>query len=248
MDYKFLTNLQDELALPDKGILSHVLQKDDYVNVTLFGFSAGEELSSHSAPTPAILYFLEGEANVQLGEDTVAAQARLVHLHASHASPRHSRENSRAYASGPDEVPSRHRPARKTLTDLLLIFLQRKNIGRSADRPMAISDANQSHINAAYIPAAARSLYGSTRLYFTIALGWLVTAVGIPMNRFRSTMAGVVSAGPLFGGGQVALEVFAQETFTNAFELDALSSTTMLLVKCRSWLGTAYSGSEAPLS
>ena len=75
MDYKFLTNLQEELALPDKGILSHVLQKDDYVNITLFGFSAGEELSSHSAPTPAILYFLEGEANVQLGEDTVAAQA-----------------------------------------------------------------------------------------------------------------------------------------------------------------------------
>ncbi len=75
MDYKFLTNLHDELALPEKGILSHVLQKDDYVNVTLFGFSAGEELSSHSAPTPAILYFLEGEANVQLGGDTVAAQA-----------------------------------------------------------------------------------------------------------------------------------------------------------------------------
>ena len=74
MDYKFLTNLQEELALPEKGILSHVLQKDDYVNVTLFGFAAGEELSSHSAPTPAILYFLEGEANVQLGQDTVAAQ------------------------------------------------------------------------------------------------------------------------------------------------------------------------------
>jgi quercetin dioxygenase-like cupin family protein len=74
MDYKFLTNLQEELALPEKGILSHILQKDDYVNVTLFGFAAGEELSSHSAPTPAILYFLEGEANVLLGQDTVAAR------------------------------------------------------------------------------------------------------------------------------------------------------------------------------
>ena len=40
MEYKFLTNLQEELALPEKGILSHVLQKDDYVNVTLFGFAA----------------------------------------------------------------------------------------------------------------------------------------------------------------------------------------------------------------
>lgn len=75
MDYKFLKNLQEELALPEKGILSHVLQKDDEVNVTLFGFAAGEELSSHSAPTPAFLYFLEGEADVQLGQDTVAARA-----------------------------------------------------------------------------------------------------------------------------------------------------------------------------
>ncbi len=75
MDYKFLKNLQEELALPEKGILSHVLQKDDQVNVTLFGFAAGEELSSHSAPTPALLYFLEGEADVQLGQDTVAARA-----------------------------------------------------------------------------------------------------------------------------------------------------------------------------
>jgi len=75
MDYRFLADLQEELALPEKGILSHVLQKDDHVNVTLFGFAAGEELSSHSAPTPAILYFLEGEANVQLGQDTVAAEA-----------------------------------------------------------------------------------------------------------------------------------------------------------------------------
>ena len=75
MDYTFLANLQKEFALPEKGILSHVLQKDEHVNVTLFGFSAGEELSAHSAPTPAILYFLEGEANVQLGQDTVNAQA-----------------------------------------------------------------------------------------------------------------------------------------------------------------------------
>ena len=75
MDYTFLANLHTEFALPEKGILSHVLHKDEHVNVTLFGFSAGEELSAHSAPTPAILYLLEGEANVQLGQDTVNAQA-----------------------------------------------------------------------------------------------------------------------------------------------------------------------------
>jgi quercetin dioxygenase-like cupin family protein len=74
MDYTFLANLQQEFALPEKGILSQVIHKDEFVNVTLFGFAAGEELSAHSAPTPAVLYFLEGEAEVQLGNDKVNAQ------------------------------------------------------------------------------------------------------------------------------------------------------------------------------
>jgi len=74
VDYTFLANLQQEFELPEKGILSRVLRKDEHVNVTLFGFSAGEELSAHSAPTPAVLYFLEGEAEVQLGGDKVQAQ------------------------------------------------------------------------------------------------------------------------------------------------------------------------------
>ncbi len=74
MDYTFLANLQTEFVLPEKGILSRVLHKDDHVNVTLFGFSAGETLSAHSAPTPAVLYFIEGEAEVLLGDDKVHAQ------------------------------------------------------------------------------------------------------------------------------------------------------------------------------
>jgi len=81
MDYTFLANLHQEFALPEKGILSRVLHKDNTVNVTLFGFSKGEELSSHSAPTPAILYFLEGEAEVQLGEDKINVQpGSFVHM------------------------------------------------------------------------------------------------------------------------------------------------------------------------
>ncbi len=74
MDYAFLTDLQTELELPAQGILSRVIQKDEHVNITLFGFSAGESLSAHSAPTPAVLYFLQGEAEVQLGESTVQAR------------------------------------------------------------------------------------------------------------------------------------------------------------------------------
>lgn len=75
MDYTFLADLNTEFALPENGILSRVLRKDEHVNITLFGFSVGQELSAHSAPTPAVLYFLEGEAEVLLGEDRVQARA-----------------------------------------------------------------------------------------------------------------------------------------------------------------------------
>jgi quercetin dioxygenase-like cupin family protein len=75
MDYAFFANLQQEFTLPEKGILSRILHKDEKVIVTLFGFAAGEELSAHSAPTAAVLYFLEGEAELQLGTDIVKAEA-----------------------------------------------------------------------------------------------------------------------------------------------------------------------------
>jgi quercetin dioxygenase-like cupin family protein len=75
MTYKFLADLRSEAEIPHKGILSQVLQKDDSVNITLFGMAAGEEISGHSAPTPAILYFLDGDADLQLGDDTVHATA-----------------------------------------------------------------------------------------------------------------------------------------------------------------------------
>lgn len=75
MDYRFIADLPAEVSLPEKGILSNVVHKDENAIVTLFAFSAGQELSAHSAPTSAILYFLEGEADVQLGTDTVHAKA-----------------------------------------------------------------------------------------------------------------------------------------------------------------------------
>ena len=74
MNYAFVANLPDEITVPEKGILSRIVHRDEYTSVTAFGFSAGEELSAHSASTPAVLYFLEGQAEVLLGEDKVLAQ------------------------------------------------------------------------------------------------------------------------------------------------------------------------------
>ena len=43
MEYTFIADLLAESKLPEKGILSNVLHKDESSNITLFGFSAGQE-------------------------------------------------------------------------------------------------------------------------------------------------------------------------------------------------------------
>ncbi len=67
--YEFFAELTKVIEIPPKGILSRTLQNDDRSKVILFGFAAGEELSAHTAPMPATLHFLQGEAEVRLGED-----------------------------------------------------------------------------------------------------------------------------------------------------------------------------------
>jgi len=63
----FIENIATEVPIPDKGILSHTLFNDDAVKVVAFGFSQGQELSAHTAPMAAILYFVRGEAELTLG-------------------------------------------------------------------------------------------------------------------------------------------------------------------------------------
>jgi len=39
MDYKFIADLLADVNVPTEGILSRVLQKDEHVNITLFGLA-----------------------------------------------------------------------------------------------------------------------------------------------------------------------------------------------------------------
>jgi quercetin dioxygenase-like cupin family protein len=71
----FSPDVRKEIDIPQRGILSRTLHDDSDIKVVLFGFSAGHELSAHSAPMPASLYFLEGEADLTLGGDTQLVQA-----------------------------------------------------------------------------------------------------------------------------------------------------------------------------
>ena len=73
-NYTHFLDIAKEVQPPDKGILSRTIFSDDRLKVVVFGFCQGEELSEHTASTPAILHFLQGEAKLTLGTDSVTAQ------------------------------------------------------------------------------------------------------------------------------------------------------------------------------
>ncbi len=72
--YLHFDNLTAQAPPPEGGILSRTLHTDDRTKVVLFGFAVGEELSEHTASMPAIMHFLEGEADVTVADDP--SQAR----------------------------------------------------------------------------------------------------------------------------------------------------------------------------
>lgn len=72
--YTLLTDLAGEIEPPADGTLSRTIHQDEHLKAVLFGFSAGQELSEHTSSMPAVLHFLQGEADVGLGDDMVQAK------------------------------------------------------------------------------------------------------------------------------------------------------------------------------
>ncbi|MCZ2155021.1 MAG: cupin domain-containing protein [Bryobacterales bacterium] len=79
--YTFVSDLREHVQVPARGILSTTLQADERSKVIQFVFAPGEELSAHTAPFPAILYIVKGDADLTLGEDAKqASEGTLVHM------------------------------------------------------------------------------------------------------------------------------------------------------------------------
>ena len=74
-DYTALENLLNHQPIPEEGILTRQLFEDEHVQAVLFTFSAGQCLSEHTASSPAILHFLDGDALVTLGNESINACA-----------------------------------------------------------------------------------------------------------------------------------------------------------------------------
>lgn len=76
MDYTYFANLLDQVPeVPADSIVSRTLYSDEQLKTILFAFAPGQELSEHTSAKTAVLHFVEGEAELTLGSDSMAAQA-----------------------------------------------------------------------------------------------------------------------------------------------------------------------------
>ena len=79
--YVYARDVRQQAKVPENGILSQTLHSDERSKVILFGFAAGQELSAHTAPYPATLLFLKGEALMKLGaEEQEAGEGTFVYM------------------------------------------------------------------------------------------------------------------------------------------------------------------------
>ena len=61
--------LKDHVKYAIGSVVSKTLLKKDTGNITLFSFDAGQGLSEHTSPYDAVVYILEGEAEITIGGD-----------------------------------------------------------------------------------------------------------------------------------------------------------------------------------
>jgi quercetin dioxygenase-like cupin family protein len=57
------------VAYADGAVVSKTLLKTDGGTITLFAFDRGQGLSEHTAPFDAVVYILEGAAEITIGGD-----------------------------------------------------------------------------------------------------------------------------------------------------------------------------------
>ena len=74
LPYTYIANLIDQVPeIPADSIVSRTIYSDDRLKAILFAFAPGQELSEHTSARTAILHFVEGEAELTLGADRMAA-------------------------------------------------------------------------------------------------------------------------------------------------------------------------------
>lgn len=86
MDKKFIKNIEFSQALDFARLVDYQAGKvisltfvqNEALSMTLFAFAKGEGVSTHSAPGDALVYILDGTAEITIGDKTLKAGAGQV--------------------------------------------------------------------------------------------------------------------------------------------------------------------------
>jgi quercetin dioxygenase-like cupin family protein len=81
-------NLEQFVDYADGSVVSKTLLKKDIGNITLFAFDKDQVLSEHTAPFDAVVYILDGEAEITIGgqpQNVSAGEMLIMPANIAHA-------------------------------------------------------------------------------------------------------------------------------------------------------------------
>lgn len=83
-DQTFLSDVTTSLEIPDEGVLSKALYRDDKIRVVGFAFDTGQELTEHTAAVPVVIQVVSGRFEFTVGDQTTEIGSdSWMHLKAS---------------------------------------------------------------------------------------------------------------------------------------------------------------------
>jgi quercetin dioxygenase-like cupin family protein len=69
MTYTAIDDIADEVQIQAGAVVSKVVHRDERINVTVFGFDAGQELSEHRAARAAVVEVVTGRLRFTVDGD-----------------------------------------------------------------------------------------------------------------------------------------------------------------------------------
>jgi len=87
LNHAKLLNLKEEVNYQEGQVVSKTLAKSKYINVSLFAFDKGEDLSPHTSTGDALVQVLDGEVTITIGDesfdlkenDSIVMPANILH-------------------------------------------------------------------------------------------------------------------------------------------------------------------------
>jgi quercetin dioxygenase-like cupin family protein len=78
MPFSQATFLAELVDYREGQVVSRTIAAKPHVNITLFAFDQGEEISAHTSPGDAMVQVLDGSATITIDQETLTAEAGQV--------------------------------------------------------------------------------------------------------------------------------------------------------------------------